>query len=323
MLKQWRVALILMGVMAFGIFISACGSTDTGSSTSTPTTAASGSTPASGSTGAAAGTPGAYNCVPGTLNVTGSTALQPLVTKVAADYQTKCSGANLTIAPGGSKKGLSDAEGGAAGIGNSDVFAATTQADLVDHQVAVVVFALVVNPSAKVTTLTTAQITSIYLGKTTNWSQVGGPNQPIVVVERPASSGTRATFKKYILNNQNEAPAQAKSLTVDSTGTVLQTVEQTAGSIGYVTTGAAATEGSKVTVLSIDGNAPTAALAESNTYKFWNIEHMYTKGPATGLAQALIDYMGSDSAKQIATTLKFVSISDMTADAIKAHQPAS
>lgn len=315
MLKQWRVALIL-AVAIVSIFVAACGS-DSGSGSGSSATPISGKSSTSG-------TPGAYNCVSGTLTISGSTALQPLVTKVASDYQGKCSGASITVNPGGSKKGLSDAESGASGIGNSDVFASSSQSDLVDHQVAVVIFALVTNPSVKgVTSLTSDQIISIYTGKTTNWSQVGGPSQAIVVVSRPASSGTRATFKQYILNNQNESPAQSKALTVDSTGTVLQTVEQTPGAIGYVTLGAAVGEGSKVTTLNIDGKTPGVDTVKDNSYKFWNIEHMYTKGPATGLAQALIDYMASDSAKQIASDLKFISTTDLSANTLKTHQPAS
>lgn len=314
MSKQWRVALILIVAMAVSVFISACGGSGSGSGGSTPTAGGA----------STAGTPGSFNCVSGTLTISGSTALQPLVQKVAADYQSKCSGANITVGPGGSKKGLSDVESGASGIGMSDIFASSSQSDLVDHQVAVVIFTLVTNPSVTgVTNLTSDQIKSIYTGKTTNWNQVGGPNQPIVVVERPASSGTRATFKQYILGGVNESPAQAKALTVDSTGTVVQTVEQTPGAIGYVTLGAAAAEGNKLNILNIDGSAPTVDLVKSNTYKFWNIEHMYTKGPATGLAQALIDYMASPSAKQIAANLKFISTTDMTAAALQAHQPAS
>src|SRR6266700_1737662 len=146
MSKQWRIALILAVAMAVSVFISACGSTSGGGTTgTTPTTA-----------GSTAGTPGAYNCVSGTLTVSGSTALQPLADAVAKDYQKKCTGANITVGPGGSKKGLTDAESGASGIGNSDVFASSTQSDLVDHQVAVVVFALITNPSVTgVTNLTT------------------------------------------------------------------------------------------------------------------------------------------------------------------------
>ncbi len=259
MSKQWRIAPIVALALAIMMLISACGST-TGGGSSTPTTTSSGSTPTTTSSGGIATPTGAYTCVQGSITANGSTALQPLATKVANLYQSKCSGAQINVGPGGSKVGLSNAANGSAQIGDSDVFASASQSDLVDHQVAVVVFALAINPDVTgVTNLSTSQIVNIYTGKVSNWSQVGGPNLPIVAVERPASSGTRATFKNYILSGQVEKPTSGKSLTVDSTGTVVQTIEQTNGAIGYITTGAASTEGSKLTVLNIDGVTPSTS----------------------------------------------------------------
>jgi len=220
---------------------------------------------------------------------------------VAKDYQAKCSGANITVNLGGSGVGLASAENGSVQIGNSDVFKKTGQEDLVDHQVAVVIFTVVINSKVTgVTNLTTAQIKGIYSGSIKNWKEVGGPNLPIVVVSRPTTSGTRATFQSYVLGGP-ETITGPTSLVTDSTGTVATEVNQTAGAIGYVTTGAA--KKLSLTMVNIDGNAPTATLVEPNTYKFWNIEHMYTKGKANNLSQALIDYMLSDPAKQEAMTL--------------------
>lgn len=310
MRKQSRSGLLLGVAVVLMMIISACGSSGNGGTTPTPTTSGSGGTPTT-------------SCVSGSITASGSTALQPLVTAVAMKYQAKCSGATITVQGGGSKTGLGQVESGAVQIGNSDVFAASTQSDLVDHQVAVVIFVLATNPDVTgVTSLTSAQILSIYTGKTTNWSQVGGPNLPIIVVSRPVTSGTRATFKQYVLKGTAESPNQSKNLTADSTQLVTQTVEQTNGAIGYITLGAADQEGSKLNVLSIDGNAPTATNVESNTYIFWNIEHMYTKGPATGLASAFINYMSTADAEASANSLKFLLIKAMSQSAIQAHQPA-
>ncbi|MGH2494332.1 MAG: phosphate ABC transporter substrate-binding protein [Ktedonobacteraceae bacterium] len=310
MRKQSRFALLVGVAVVWTMIISACGSTtDTGT---TPTASTGGSTP----------TPG-LSCASGSITAAGSTALQPLVTAVAMKYQSKCSGATITVQGGGSKTGLGEAESGAVQIGNSDVFATSTQSDLVDHQVAVVVFVLATNPDVTgVTSLTSAQILSIYTGKTTNWNQVGGPNLPIVVVSRPTTSGTRATFKQYVLKGTAESPIQSKNLTADSTQLVTQTVEQTSGAIGYITLGAAMQEGSKLSIMSIDGNAPTATSVESNTYIFWNIEHMYTKGPATGLASAFLSYMATADAQTAASQLQFLLIKSMSQSAIAAHQPS-
>ena len=310
MRKQSRPALLVGVAVVLMMIISACGSTGNGGSTPTPGTG--GTTPSPG-----------LSCTTGSITAAGSTALQPLVTAVAMKYFAKCPGATITVQGGGSKTGLGEAESGAVQIGNSDVFAASTQSDLVDHQVAVVIFVLATNPDVTgVTSLTSAQILSIYTGKTTNWSQVGGPNLPIIVVSRPVTSGTRATFKQYVLKGTNESPNQSKNLTADSTQLVTQTVEQTNGAIGYITLGAADQEGSKLNVLGIDNNAPTATNVENNSYIFWNIEHMYTKGPATGLAQAFINYMTTTDAEDSAQQLKFLLIKDMSQSAIAAHQPS-
>jgi phosphate transport system substrate-binding protein len=308
MTKTSRYTLLLGVAVAITMVISACGSSSTTTGT-TPTTSSGSST---------LGTPGSFNCVTGSITASGSTALAPLVKAVATSYQGKCSGATITVNLGGSKTGLSQVQSGAVDIGNSDVKAdPATQSDLVDHQVAVVIFAMIVNKGVGVTNLTTDQIKGIYAGTTTNWNQVGGGNIPIVVVSRPASSGTRATFSKYVIGGP-ETVSGPSSLTTDSTGTVITNVAQNAGAVGYAATGPAMKEAG-IALLSIDGNAPTADNTKSNAYKFWNIEHMYTKGPATGLAQAFIDYMTSPDAEAIAQQQDFVAISQMSPDAITAH----
>jgi phosphate transport system substrate-binding protein len=301
MLKRWRVAFILIAIAALSMLISACGGDSGSAATATPTTA-------SGSTSSSSG---GFSCVSGSLTASGSTALQPYVDQVAKQYQTKCSSAKITVLPGGSKKGLADAENGTSQIGNSDVFAATNQSDLVDHQVAVVIFTVITNPDAGVTDLKTADIQGIYEGKVTNWKQVGGADKPITVVSRPATSGTRATFKKYMLDNKNETPAQAKNLTADSTGTVIQTVEQSSGAVGYVALGDAKAAGSKLIISKIDGKEANADNVKTNDYKFWNIEHMYTKGQPDGLAKAFLDYMLTQDAFTIGDSLAYVRITDV------------
>lgn len=307
MLKQLRYASLVGVAVAVSLFISACGGTATGTGSGTPTATTQAAGP---------GTPGAYNCVSGSLTVSGSTALQPLVTKVAKDYTTKCASATITVNGGGSGVGRSQVEAGSVGIGNSDTPASDTQKDLVDHQVAVVIFGVIVNSGTGVTNLTKAQIQGIYAGTYTNWKQVGGKDMPIVVVSRPANSGTRATFQQYVLG-KNESITGPASLVNDSTGVVVTSVSQTAGAIGYAATGQVPS--GSATVISIDGNAATAVNVENNTYKFWNIEHMYTKGKPSALAQALLDYMDSDQGHTEEGALQFVALNKMQPSAISDH----
>src|SRR5437868_3719935 len=100
MLKSWRVALFLMVFTMLGVMVSACGSTDASGGSATSNNGSSSSSSSSSSS---------PQCVQGTLQVTGSTALQPLAKAIATQYQSKCSGANITVGGGGSSTGLKNA----------------------------------------------------------------------------------------------------------------------------------------------------------------------------------------------------------------------
>ena len=136
-------------------------------------------------------------------------------------------------------------------------------------------------------------------------------------MSRPTSSGTRATFQKYVLGNV-ESVTGPSNLTTDSTGTVVKNVEQTAGAIGYAASAAAKKSG--LTILKIDNVEATSDNVKNNTYKFWNIEHMYTKGKPKDLAQALIDYMTSPDVKAIVQSLGFIPITDMPQSSLQTRQ---
>ncbi|SRR6266487_5975388 len=311
MLKRFRVGLSFGVAVVISLILSGCVSTGT----------AGGTTSAATATPRSLGTPGSYNCLQGSITASGSTALAPLVKAIALNYELHCSGATISVKLGGSQTGLANVEAGSVDIGDSDIPAASNQSDLVDHQIAVVIFGVIVNKDVTLTNLTTAQLKQIYSGQVQNWSALGGPNLPIVVVSRPASSGTRTTFQKYVLGG-SEIVSGPASLTSDTTGTVVSEVGQTKGAIAYAATGLVQGN-SNVTLLSIDGVAPTTANTESNRYKFWNIEHMYTKGQPKPLAQALIDYMTSSDAKTMEARQQFVSTTDMSPDAMSAHNAMS
>lgn len=303
MFKKARVVFLLVALAMLSALISACGSSSTASS-STPTAAAG------------------PNCQKGSISFDGSTALYPLAKAVANKYQDACTGATITPKQSGSSAGLKSASDGTVQIGNSDIFAdATKYPGLVDHQVAAVVFSVVLNSKVTgVTNLTTQQIIDIYSGKTTNWKDVGGPDLGIVTVSRATGSGTRVTFDTYVLNGGTEATGSSNVIASQSSD-LSKAVSDTAGSIGYVTTFYA--KQNKLTTIKIDGVADDDANVKNNSYKFWNIEHMYTKGAATGLTQAFIDYISgnSDDVQSTRTSNGFLALSYLDPSATAAKQP--
>lgn len=221
----------------------------------------------------------------------GSTALQPLVESAQEQFVAENANYQITVQGGGSGTGLSQVMNGAVQIGNSDVFAEEKEgidaSKLVDHQVAVVGMAPVVNPNVGVKDVTQAQLIDIFTGKVKNWQELGGKDQEIVVVNRAAGSGTRATFEKWGLNGAKTIQAQEQ----DSLGTVKKIVSTTPGAISYL---ALSYIDDSLQELSIDGVEPTAKNIETNDWKIWSYQHMYTNGKPNKQLKAFLDYMVSD-----------------------------
>lgn len=236
--------------------------------------------------------------VTGQVTSSGSSALLPLVKDAAAKFKSKNPEVSLTLNAGGSGTGLKQVAEGSVNIGNSDVPAekklpAEKAKGLVDHKVCTMTVATIINKDIadKVKSLTSQQLQDVFTAKVTNWKDVGGPDEPIVLVTRPTTSGTRALFTELALAGQEEA--SNKSLETDDSGTLIQSVAQTKGAIGYVAL-PYLVNNKDVAALAIDGVAPTLENTYNGTYKVWGYEHMYTKGEPTGAVKAFLDYILSD-----------------------------
>jgi phosphate transport system substrate-binding protein len=219
------------------------------------------------------------------LTAVGSTALLPLVKQSAADYATKHPQVKIQVSGGGSFVGIAQASSGAADLGDSDVLA-PGNSGLVDHKVAVVPFAIAVNPSAGVTSLSAKQIRDVFSGRVSNWKDVGGKDQAITIINRPRTSGTRFVFNATIMGVSKISEA---GLTEDSSGAVIAMVGTTPGAVTYVALGY--TKDKPVTVLKINGIAPTVQNVQSGKYPIWSYEHIFTKGKADGPAADFIDFI--------------------------------
>ncbi len=254
---------------------------------------------------------GAVFAADNSITAMGSTALQPLVEQAANKFMDKKPDARVLVQGGGSGTGLTQVAQGGANIGNSDIFAEEKSdinaKQLVDHKVCVVGFAAVVSPKVTIKNVSQKQLIDIFSGKITNWKDVGGPDMKIVIINRPKSSGTRATFKKYALNGVEEAAGV--SLTEDSSGTVRKTIAETPGAVGYL---ALSYVDASVQALEYNGVAPTIANITNGKYPIWSYEHMYTKGEPTGLTKEFLDYMmGPDVQGKLVSALGYIPVSEM------------
>ncbi len=225
------------------------------------------------------------------ISAAGSTALQPLVQAAAEAYQSQHPDVKISVTGGGSRTGLTLVNSKSVDIGNSDILASKDQTDLVDHKVAAVGFAVIAHPDSGVKNLTKAQVQDIFSGKTKNWKDVGGKDLAITVINRPASSGTRAVFIKTLMG---KADLSRDTLVEDATGTVVQKVTQTPGTISYASF--SGTHGKTgLSELSIDGAAANEENVESGKYPFWSYEHMYTNGPPNKEVSRFLAFLQSNS----------------------------
>lgn len=228
----------------------------------------------------------------GSLVVSGSSAMQPLIAAAAEEFMAENPNADVQVNAGGSGTGLSQVAEGSVDIGNSDVYAEEKEGisadELVDHKVAVVGITAAVNPNVGITNISKEDLIKVFTGKITNWKDVGGKDQKIVLVNRPDSSGTRAVFNKFGLDDATPA----EGITEDSSNTVKKILKETEGAVGYLAFSYFTDE--SITALSVDGVEAKEENVQNGTFPIWAYQHSYTKGEPKGLTKAFLDYVMSD-----------------------------
>ncbi|TSB46180.1 phosphate ABC transporter substrate-binding protein [Alkalicoccobacillus porphyridii] len=299
--------LLLMMVLTLMIaIIAACGNaeeggTDTGTDTGGTDTE---ETTDEGGDDAAAGD------AEGSLVLSGSSAIQPLMAAGAEEFMMENPNADIQVQAGGSGQGLSQVADGSVDIGNSDVFAEEKEEipaeDLVDHRIAVVGMGPAAHPEVGIEDISTEDLIAVFTGEVTNWSELGGADQEITLVNRPDSSGTRATFVNYALDGAEPA----EGITEDSSNTVKQIISETPGAIGYLAFSYYTDD--TVLPLNLDGVEQTDDNVTSGEFPVWAYMHSYTNGEPEGLAKTFLDYMMSEDVQQvIVPELGYIPSTDM------------
>lgn len=268
----------------------------------------------SAAAGNASASAGSSKALSGTITAVGSTALQPLCEVAAEQFMEKNSGVQITVQGGGSGQGITQITQGAVQIGNSDVFAETKVKDsadlkkITDNKVCIVGMGPIVNKDVTVDDLTIEQLKQIFTGEVTNWSQVGGANAEITVINRASGSGTRATFEAVVLGD-TKVPDSFKPQEQDSSGTAAKMVASTPGAISYV---AFSYYDDTCKALKVGGVAPEAKNVEDNSWTIWAYEHMYTAADPDEATKAFIEYMMSDEVQRsLVEEQGYISVSGM------------
>ena len=238
------IAIALAGVLTLAM--AACGAQNSAADTTAATTAA-----ATAATETTAETTEAAK-LSGTVTLAGSTSMQKLCEAMIESFEEAYPDITVTAEYTGSGAGLEALAGGKTDIGNASrsLKDGEKQSGAVENIVAIDGIAVITHKDSVVSDLTAQQLTDIYTGKITNWKDLGGGDEAIVVLGREAGSGTRGAFEELLKIEDQCAYAQE----LDSTGGVLAKVAATPGSIGYVSLDVV---DDTVKALSLDGVAPT------------------------------------------------------------------
>lgn len=253
---------------------------------------------------------------PISIKIKGSDTLLPLSQKWAEVYMKNNPGVNISVTGGGSGVGIAALLDGSTDIATSSrkikmdeklklQEAGKTYKELI---VAYDALSVIVNPTNKVKKLTREQIEGIYTGKYTNWNQVGGDNLAIVVYSRESSSGTYEFFKEHVLKNKNYA---ASCLMMPATGSIIQSVSQTNGAIGYV---GMAYVNSKVADISVSYDKgvtyvlPTLENAMNKTYPVVRPLYFYYLSKLESTLKPALDWVVGKDGQKIVSDIGYVPI---------------
>lgn len=289
-----KLALAGMAIMTIGV-LAGCGSSNVetkGADTTTTAAASSETTTAAATTAGAAGAD-----LKGSISMVGSTSMEKFATALSEVFMEKYPSVTVQAEFVGSGAGIEAVTNGSADIGNSsrNLKDEEKAKGVAENIVAIDGIAVVSDPANTVDNLTKDQLINIYNGTTTNWKELGGADQPIVVIGREAGSGTRTAFEELL--KLEDACKYSNEL--DSTGAVMAKAASTPGSIGYVSLDVL---DDTVKTMKLESIEPTPENIKAGSYFLSRPFVMATKGEISeqsDLVKALFDYIYSDEGKDL------------------------
>ncbi len=242
----------------------------------------------------------------GTVSMAGSTSMEKLANALAESFMAAYPGVTVTAEFTGSGAGIEAVTAGSVDIGNAsrNLTEDEKAAGIAENIVAIDGIAVVVDTANEVAGLTSDQLASIYKGEVTNWSEVGGADQPIVVVGREAGSGTRSAFEELLAIEDQCAYANE----LDSTGAVMAKVASTPGAIGYVSLDVL---DDTVKTVAVDDVEPTVENIKGGTYALSRPFVMATNGEISEQSeavQAIFTYLASDEGKALVESVGLITV---------------
>jgi phosphate transport system substrate-binding protein len=242
--------------------------------------------------------------------LTGSSTIAPLASELGKAFEAKYPGVRVDVQAGGSGRGITDARQATADIGMVSRKLKDDEQDLLSFTIANDGVAPILNTSNPVTQLTDQQIIDIYLGKITNWKDVGGNDAPITVVNKAEGRSTLELFAQYFKIEPKDIKAQ---VVIGDNQEGIKSVAGNPDAIGYVSIGTAEYEaghGTAIKLLPIQGVAATVEDVRNGTFPLSRPLNLVTKTPPQGLVKQFIDFAQSPEVTPIVKDQFFVPLTE-------------
>ena len=291
--KNLKKLLAFGAAAAIAAGLAGCGS----STTETTTAAAAAATESSEAASTEAASEAPASDLKGSISLAGSTSMEKLCEAMSESFMEKYPDINVTAEYTGSGAGIESLESGSVDIGNSsrNLKDSELESGAVENVVAIDGIAVIVDKENTVTDLSSEDLAKIYKGEVTNWKDLGGKDESIVVIGRENGSGTRTAFEELL--KLEDACKYAQEL--DSTGGVLAKVASTPGAIGYVSLDVV---DDTVQAVKLDGADASEESILAGKYLLSRPFVMATMGEISeqnDLVKTWFDYIGSDEGQAV------------------------
>lgn len=245
------------------------------------------------------------------LALVGSTSVSPLIEKEVAVFEQDNSGYKVDVQSVGSSAGIKAVLDGVADVGMSSRDLKEEEKEKLDETViALDAIAVVVNEKNGVKAISKENLKKVFTGEITNWSQLGGADKAIVVVNREEGSGTRTAFEELVALQEEKDGHTVSMITdtaviADGNGSVKQNVATKENAIGYLSLGVVDTS---IKSLNIDGIEASETNVKDKKYDLYRSFLLVTPKGASGDSKAFIDFILSDAGQAIVADNHYISV---------------
>lgn len=242
------------------------------------------------------------------VTITGASTIAPLMSEIAKRFEKQNPGARIDVQTGGSSRGVGDTRSGLADIGMVSRDLKSDEADLKVFLLARDGVCLIVHADNPVQSLTVEQIVGIYTGKFRNWSEVGGRDAVITVVNKAEGRSTLEVFCQHF--KLKSADIRADVVIGDNEQGV-KTVAGNSDAIGYVSIGTAEFDreaGIPIRLLPLEGIAASVKNVSNGTFPMSRTLNLVTKTIPTGSVKSVVEFATSSQVHDLVRELSFVPV---------------